>query len=133
LEFEIGFPGIGRSRDPEGTEVFDFEREPVARYAGRAIRSLVGPRDRSFMTDSSRAQGGLICIGAVIVGAVFLLGLLNGAWWAVAIPVGILLAFVLGLTFWVGWTIATVEVEAEPDPGAPSTETDAASDSDGSV
>jgi hypothetical protein len=85
------------------------------------------------MTDSSRAQGGLICVGAVIVGAVFLLGLVNGAWWAVAIPVGILLTFVLGLTFWVGWTIATVKVEAEPDPGAPSTETDAASDSDGSV
>jgi hypothetical protein len=96
------------------------------------MRSLVGPRDRSFMTDSSRAQGGLICVGAVIVGLVFLLGLISGAYWAVAIPVGILLAFVLGLTFWVGWTIATVEVEAEPDPGAPATETEAASDSNGS-
>ena len=85
------------------------------------------------MTDSSRVQGGLICAGAIIVGAIFLLGLVAGAWWAVAIPVGIFLAFVLGLTFWVGWTIATVEVEAEPDPGAPSTETDAASNSDGSV
>ena len=63
---------------------------------------------------------------------IFLLGLLNGAWWAVAIPVGILLAFVIGLTFWVGWTIATVEVEAEPDPDAPSTETEAASASNGS-
>jgi energy-coupling factor transporter transmembrane protein EcfT len=83
------------------------------------------------MTDSSRAQGGLICVGAVIVGAVFLLGLIYGAWWAVAIPVGTLLAFVLGLTFWVGWTIATVEVEAEPEAGA--TETDPGSDSDGSA
>jgi hypothetical protein len=43
--------------------------------------------------------------------------------------VGILLAFVLGLTFWVGWTIATVEVEPEPDPA----ETESASDSNGSV
>ena len=85
------------------------------------------------MTDSSRAQGGLICVGAVILGVIFLLGLLSGAWWAVAIPVGILLAFVLGLTFWVGWTIATVDVEAEPDPDAPSTETETSSDSDGSV
>jgi hypothetical protein len=83
------------------------------------------------MTDSSRTQGGLICAGAVIVGLVFLLGLINGAWWAVAVPVGILLAFVLGLTFWVGWTIATVQVEPEPDPGAPPTETEAASDGDG--
>jgi len=85
------------------------------------------------MTDSSRVQGGLICVSAIIVGAIFLLGLVAGAWWAVAIPVGIFLAFVLGLTFWVGWTIATVEVEAEPDPGAPATETEAASDSDGSI
>ena len=85
------------------------------------------------MTDSSRVQGGLICVGAIIVGAIFLLGLIAGAWWAVAIPVGIFLAFVLGLTFWVGWTIATVEVEAEPDPSTPSTETEAASNSDGSA
>ena len=46
-------------------------------------------------------------------------GLLGGAWWAVAIPVGILLAFVLGLTFWVGWTIATVDVEPEPEASEP--------------
>ena len=85
------------------------------------------------MTDSSRVQGGLICVGAIIVGAIFLLGLVAGAWWAVAIPVGIFLAFVLGLTFWVGWTIATVEVEAEPYPSTPSTETEAASNSDGSA
>jgi threonine/homoserine efflux transporter RhtA len=71
------------------------------------------------MTDSSRNQGTLICIAAGVVGLVFLVGLLRGAWWSVAIPVGVLLAFVLGLTFWVGWTIATVQVEPEPDPGAP--------------
>jgi hypothetical protein len=81
------------------------------------------------MTDSSRTQGRLICAGAAIVGAVFLFGLIAGAWWAVAIPVGIMLAFVLGLTFWVGWTIATVQVEPEPDPGAPSAEPEDASDS----
>jgi hypothetical protein len=70
------------------------------------------------MTDSSRTQGLLICAGAALAGLVFLVGLLAKAWWAVAIPVGILLAFVLGLTFWVGWTIATVQVEPEPDPDA---------------
>ena len=85
------------------------------------------------MTDSSRTQGGLICVGALIVGVVFLLGLINGAWWSVAIPVGILLAFVLGLTFWVGWTIATVEVEAEPDPSVAPAETESASNSNGSA
>ncbi|MAE94890.1 MAG: hypothetical protein CL910_09540 [Deltaproteobacteria bacterium] len=87
------------------------------------------------MTDSSRTQGAVICGAAVILGLVFLNGLLEGAWWAVAIPVGILLAFVLGLTFWVGWTIATIQVEPEaeattqppsppPAPGAGSESTD---------
>jgi hypothetical protein len=73
------------------------------------------------MTESSRTQGLLICAGAVLAGILFLAGLLSRSWWAVALPVGVLLAFVLGLTFWVGWTIATVQVEPEPDPdGEPS-------------
>ena len=83
------------------------------------------------MTDSSRTQGGLICAGAFLVGLVFFIGLVKGAWWAVAIPVGVFLAFVLGLTFWVGWTIATVQVEPEPDPDAP--EAEPASDSNGTA
>jgi hypothetical protein len=70
------------------------------------------------MAESSRVQGLLICAGAALAGILFLIGLLAKAWWAVAIPVGVLLAFVLGLTFWVGWTIATVQVEPEPDPDA---------------
>jgi thiosulfate reductase cytochrome b subunit len=72
------------------------------------------------MNDSSRTQGLTICAAAVVLGLIFLSGLTSGAWWAVAIPVGILLAFVLGLTFWVGWTIATVQVEPEPSPDAQS-------------
>ena len=76
------------------------------------------------MNDSSRAQGGLICVGVVILGAWFLLGLLKGSYWAIALPVAALVFFALGLTFWVGYTIATVQVEpfddgesaAEADP-----------------
>lgn len=71
------------------------------------------------MNDSSRTQGFAICGAAILLGVIFLSGLLNGSWWAVAIPVGILLAFVLGLTFWVGFTIATIQVDPEPDPDAP--------------
>jgi len=75
------------------------------------------------MNDSSRTQGGLICIGVVIVGAWFLLGLLQGSYWALAIPVAILVFFALGLTFWVGYTIATIQVEpyqdSEPEPPPP--------------
>jgi ABC-type polysaccharide/polyol phosphate export permease len=74
------------------------------------------------MTDSSRAQGGLICAGVVVVGLIFLLGVLSGSYWALAIPVAALVFFVLGLTFWVGWTIATIRVEpeqAESTPASP--------------
>jgi hypothetical protein len=77
------------------------------------------------MSDSSRTQGGLICVGAAIVAAWFLLGLLQKSYWALAIPVAALVFFALGLTFWVGYTIATIQVEpfdepapAEPPPGA---------------
>ena len=83
------------------------------------------------MNDSSRTQGGLICVGVVIVGAWFLLGLLQKSYWALAIPVAALVLFVLGLTFWVGYTIATIQVEpfdegeatppsaAHPEPDTP--------------
>ena len=74
------------------------------------------------MTDSSRVQGGLLCAGVVVVGLVFLLGILSGSYWALAIPVAALVFFVLGLTFWVGWTIATIRVEpeaVEPAPASP--------------
>jgi hypothetical protein len=45
--------------------------------------------------------------------------MISGAYWAIAIPVAVLLAVVLGLTFWVGYTIATIRVEPEPPPDAP--------------
>jgi hypothetical protein len=76
------------------------------------------------MNDSSRTQGGLICIGVVLVGAWFVLGLLQQSYWAIAIPVAIVVCFALGLTFWVGYTIATIQVEPfeGEEPPAPETE-----------
>jgi hypothetical protein len=71
------------------------------------------------MHDAGRAQGLAICALAAGLGVLFLAGLLSGAYWAVAIPVAVLLAVVLGLTFWVGFTIATIRVEPEPPPDAP--------------
>jgi len=85
------------------------------------------------MNDSSRTQGLLICAGAVLAALLFGIGLLSGSWWAVAIPVGALLAFVLGLTFWVGWTIATVRVEPEVEPDSDSTDPGTAPGSEGSA
>jgi threonine/homoserine efflux transporter RhtA len=76
------------------------------------------------MNDSSRTQGGLICVAVVILGAWFLLGLLSESYWALAIPVAVLVFFALGLTFWVGYTIATIQVDpfegGEPPAATPS-------------
>ena len=63
------------------------------------------------MKDSSRTQGGLICIAVVVLGAWFLLAVLQESYWAVALPVAVIVFFVLGLTFWIGYTIATIRVE----------------------
>lgn len=71
------------------------------------------------MNDASRAQGGLICVAVVVVGACFLLGLLQQSYWALALPVAILVFFALGLTFWVGYTIATIRVEPYEDASPP--------------
>jgi len=89
------------------------------------------------MNDSSRTQGGLICVGVVLVGAWFLVGLLQESYWALAIPVALLTFFALGLVFWVGYTIATIQVEpfdeGEGQPPAPPEATPDAEASDSSA
>jgi hypothetical protein len=76
------------------------------------------------VTDASRAQGGLICVAVVVVAASFLLGLLQQSYWALALPVAIAVFFVLGLTFWVGYTIATIRVEPAEDVVPPAADAD---------
>ncbi len=84
------------------------------------------------MPDSSRTQGTAIC--AVVVGLAlwFLVGLFQQSYWALAIPVAIVVFFALGLSFWIGFTIATVQVEAETESETgddpPASGTDVASD-----
>lgn len=82
------------------------------------------------MNDSSRTQGGLICAAVAILALLFLNGIFSGSYWALALPVAVLTLFVLGLAFWVGFTIMTIQVEPEPpidappaEPGAPAGET----------
>ncbi len=71
------------------------------------------------MNDASRNQGWAITGAAIFLGLLFLAGILQQSYWALAIPVAALVFFVLGLVAWVGHTIATVQVEpetpAEPD------------------
>jgi hypothetical protein len=67
------------------------------------------------MTDESRTQGWAICIGAGVLALLFTIGILDGSYLALAVPVAILTFFVLGLTAWVGYTIATIRVEVEAE------------------
>lgn len=68
------------------------------------------------MNESSRTQGWAICGGAGLAALLFLIGILNGSYWALAIPVTILTLFALGLVAWVGYTIATIQVDSEAAP-----------------
>ena len=70
------------------------------------------------MNDASRIQGWAICIGSGVLALLFLIGILNGSYLALAVPVAILTFFVLGLAGWVGFTIATIQVEPDPAPEA---------------
>jgi hypothetical protein len=74
------------------------------------------------MNDASQTQGWAICIGSAALAFFFLLGILNGSYWAIALPVAILTFFVLGLAGWVGYTIATIQVEPDPAPEVLSTD-----------
>lgn len=75
------------------------------------------------MNDASSTQGWAICIAAGVLALLFVIGVLNGSYFAIAVPVSILTLFVLGLAGWVGYTIATVQVEpaVTEEPVAPAT------------
>jgi hypothetical protein len=80
--------------------------------------------DRSSSSDQqSRILGGLVVLGAVLAGSLFLAGVFSrnpaARYWALAIPVGAAVLFVLSLVVWIGWTILTVHTEASGDPLPP--------------
>ena len=85
------------------------------------------------MTDSTRTQGWAICIGSGLLALLFVAGILNGSYWAIALPVAVLTLFVLGLAGWVGYTIATIQVEADPAPEVLSTEAPSVASPSGSA
>lgn len=57
-----------------------------------------------------------MCLAAALAAALFLYGLTVQSYWALALPVAAVLLFILGLAFWIGWTIATIQVEGRGDP-----------------
>ena len=69
------------------------------------------------MNDASGTQGWAICFGAGFLALLFVIGVAQGSYVALAIPVAALTLFVLGLAGWVGYTIATVRVDAVNEAG----------------
>jgi hypothetical protein len=54
---------------------------------------------------------------------------LQQSYWAIALPVAVVTFFALGLTFWVGYTIATVQVEPFDEGDATPPEPESGSES----
>lgn len=68
--------------------------------------------------DRGKIAGGFLCFFSFVMTVVFLWGLVLQAWWAVAIPVAVLVVVSMTLLFWVGWTFLTTDVEpAQPTGG----------------
>jgi hypothetical protein len=65
----------------------------------------------------SRAQktGLLLIAGAALEMLLFLYGAMRRSYLALALPMTAAMTALTALTFWVGWTMLTMEVEAEDD------------------
>jgi len=61
--------------------------------------------------DRTRMYGGLICIAVLIFGLWFVVGVFKGSYVALAVPVTIITLVILGLIFWIGYTIWSIKVE----------------------
>lgn len=59
--------------------------------------------------DRGKLIGAAICIAALSLTAVFLWGISARAYWAIAVPVAVLVIVAMALLFWVGWTFITTE------------------------
>ena len=59
--------------------------------------------------DHGKLIGAAICIAALSLTAVFLWGISARAYWAIAVPIAVLVVVSMALLFWVGWTFITTE------------------------
>lgn len=69
----------------------------------------------------SKQTGAWICLAALVAAGVFLAGVLQGSYLALAVPVTVGVLGVLLLAFWVGYTINTINIvpaEAQQYTGA---------------
>ena len=67
--------------------------------------------------NSSRIYGAILCGGIILASILFLIGVFQKNYWAVAIPVTLGFLGILGLGFWVGWTILTIKIDVPAPEG----------------
>ena len=71
----------------------------------------------------SQIGGGLICLASVVATVFFIWGIIIHNYWAIAIPIIIACLGVLGVAFWIGWTmVGTKEVAPSEQTAAAPTE-----------
>jgi arginine exporter protein ArgO len=61
--------------------------------------------------DRTRIYGGLICVAVLISGLLFMVGVFKGSYIALAMPVTVITLTLLGLIFWIGYTIWSIKIE----------------------
>lgn len=62
----------------------------------------------------SRIMGLFICAVAAGAAVAFFWGLSLRSYWAIAVPVAMVTLALLGLVFWIGWTLLAGEMAAIP-------------------
>lgn len=87
----------------------------VDKENGKEGRGTSGIGAGEIMRNKSWIQGLVICLGTLLAGILFIIGLLMKSYWALAIPVAIGFLWLLGLAFWIGWTLMSIRVEPPKD------------------
>ena len=67
------------------------------------------PSEENLSLRRSKRTGLWICAGSLVVGFFFLAGIMEASYWALALPVAVAVFSVLSLSFWIGYTINTVQ------------------------
>jgi hypothetical protein len=68
--------------------------------------------------DRARTTGIVLMAGASLQMLLFVYGALRRSYWALAVPVSAAMLALTALTFWMGWTMLTMEEEIEEPPRA---------------
>ncbi len=87
------------------------------------MNSVAMNSENNLSLKRSKQIGAWICLGTSLAAGLFLVGVFQGAYWALAIPVAVGVLGALQLAFWIGYTISTVDsipedAEQYRDPGS---------------